>query len=49
MQQNTTTWFDGTMNAGRKGIAYDWHSLLANAEAARLDHELAELTPQLAR
>ncbi len=49
MQQNTTTQFDGTTNAGRKGIAYDWQSLLATAEAGRLDHELAQLTPQLAR
>ena len=37
--------FDGTINAGRKGIAYDWQSLLASAEAAALDTELAEFTP----
>jgi hypothetical protein len=42
--------FDGTANAGRKGIAYDWQSLLASAEAAGadLDRELASLTPHLA-
>ncbi|MCB1000228.1 MAG: hypothetical protein R2713_08500 [Ilumatobacteraceae bacterium] len=34
---------DGTVNAGRKGIAYDWQSLLAAAEAASLEHELAGL------
>jgi hypothetical protein len=37
--------FDGTENFGRKGIAYDWQSLLAGAEAATLDSELAALTP----
>jgi hypothetical protein len=54
MQQDTTTRFDGTrfdgtITAGRKGIAYDWQSLLASAEASRLDHELAQLAPQLSR
>ncbi|MFM2077439.1 MAG: hypothetical protein RJA49_1329 [Actinomycetota bacterium] len=33
---------------GRKGIAYDWQSLYAAAEAATLDHQLAALTPALA-
>jgi hypothetical protein len=37
--------FDGTVNAGRKGMAYDWQSLLAAAEASQLDTELATLTP----
>jgi hypothetical protein len=37
--------FDGTENLGRKGIAYDWQSLLASAEAATLDSELAALAP----
>ncbi|MEY4230376.1 MAG: hypothetical protein RLZZ362_1225 [Actinomycetota bacterium] len=37
--------FDGTVNAGRKGMAYDWQSLLAAAEASQLDAELATLTP----
>ena len=37
--------FDGTENLGRKGIAYDWQSPLASAEAASLDSELAALTP----
>ncbi len=36
--------FDGTVNAGRKGIAYDWQSLLAAAEAATIETELAELS-----
>jgi hypothetical protein len=39
--------FDGTVNAGRKGVAYDWQSLLVAAEAARLDEGLAALVPQL--
>ena len=40
--------FDGTVNAGRKGVAYDWQGLLASAEAGALDHELAALAPQFA-
>ena len=42
--------FDGTTNEGRKGVAYDWRSLLASAEAGSLDldRELASLTPQYA-
>jgi hypothetical protein len=36
--------FDGTVNAGRKGIAYDWQTLLAAAEAATLETELASLS-----
>lgn len=40
--------FDGTVNAGRKGVAYDWQSLLATAEAACLDRELASLAPEYA-
>ena len=36
--------FDGTVNAGRKGIAYDWQTLLAAAEAAGLETELASLS-----
>jgi hypothetical protein len=36
--------FDGTVNAGRKGVAYDWQSLLAAAESSSLDTELARLT-----
>ena len=37
---------DGTSTAGRKGVAYDWESVLAAAEAADadLDRELASLT-----
>ncbi len=41
--------FDGTVNAGRKGVAYDWQSLLASAEAATLDRELAQFAPQPTR
>jgi hypothetical protein len=47
--------FDDTTNAGRKGIAYDWQSVLAADEAAHeatrvdLDRELAALTPQYAK
>jgi hypothetical protein len=37
--------FEATENHGRKGIAYDWQSLLASVEAASLDAELAALTP----
>jgi hypothetical protein len=33
---------------GRKGIAYDWQSLYAAAEAADLDEKFAALTPALA-
>ena len=42
--------FDETTNAGRKGIAYDWQSVLAEHEARSvdLDRELASLTPQFA-
>jgi hypothetical protein len=34
--------FDGTVNAGRKGIAYDWQSLYVAAQAERVEHDLAE-------
>jgi hypothetical protein len=40
--------FDGTTTSGRKGIAYDWQSLLASAETATLDRELAEMAPEYA-
>jgi len=40
--------FDGTINQGRKGIAYDWQSLYAAAEARSIDHEHAALAPALA-
>jgi hypothetical protein len=33
---------------GIKGIAYDWQSLYASAEAADLDEKFAALTPALA-
>lgn len=41
--------FDAPVNAGRKGIAYDWQALLAASEAADLDAELASLAPELAQ
>ena len=40
--------FDGTTTSGRKGIAYDWQSLLVSAEVATLDMELATMTPEYA-
>mgnify|MGYP003335701721 CR=1 FL=1 len=33
---------------GRKGVAYDWQSLLAADEAKALDHDLASLAPMMA-
>lgn len=33
---------------GRKGIAYDWQSLYASAQAATLDEQLLALTPEFA-
>ena len=44
---HTTEILDGTATAGRKGIAYDWQSLIAIAAASSLDRELAELAPEL--
>jgi hypothetical protein len=35
--------FDGTENAGRKGIAYDWQSLLADEGVTSIEETLAEL------
>jgi len=37
--------FDGTVNAGRKGVAYDWQALLAASEATSLDQDLLQLAP----
>lgn len=34
---------DGTPTAGRKGIAYDWQSLMAADGVAAIEAELAEL------
>lgn len=45
MNTTGTTTFDGTQTAGRKGLSYDWQSLLAEAEIARLEATLAALTP----
>ena len=41
--------FDGTATSGRKGIAYDWQSLLVSAESTTLDQELAAMTPEYAK
>jgi hypothetical protein len=40
--------FNGTITGGRKGLSYDWQSLVVAAESARLDLELASLTPEYA-
>ncbi len=40
--------FDGTTTSGRKGIPYDWQSLLGAVEAASLELELATMTPEYA-
>ena len=40
--------FNGTTTNGRKGLSYDWQSLLVAAESAHLDLELATLTPEYA-
>ena len=34
---------DGSATAGRKGIAYDWQSLMAADGVAAIEAELAEL------
>ncbi len=33
---------------GRKGVSYDWQSLYAEAQAASIERELAELAPAFA-
>ncbi len=35
--------FDGTATAGRKGIAYDWQSLMATRGVAAIEAELCRL------
>ncbi len=40
--------FDGTTTSGRKGIAYDWQSLLVSAQSIELELELATMTPEYA-
>jgi hypothetical protein len=47
-EANAMESFDGTTTSGRKGIPYDWQSLLVSAEAATLDRELATMTPEYA-
>ena len=49
MNTNTTTAQAVFTQQGRKGIAYDWQSLYAAAEAATLDHQLAALVPAHAK
>ena len=34
---------DGTTTAGRKGISYDWQSLLANDVVSSFEAQLADL------
>ena len=40
---NNTTRFDATATAGRKGIAYDWQSLMAADGVVAIEAELADL------
>ena len=40
--------FDGTTTSGRKGITYDWQSLLVDVDDATLELELAAMTPEYA-
>ncbi|MCU1500921.1 MAG: hypothetical protein JWM12_275 [Ilumatobacteraceae bacterium] len=39
---------DGSIAHGRKGVAYDWQSLYAAAQAADLDRQWAELAATVA-
>jgi hypothetical protein len=52
MSAHTNTTAAGTQQVfsqhGRKGIAYDWQSLYAAAEAVDLDAKFAALAPALA-
>jgi hypothetical protein len=38
--------FNGTVNAGRKGVAYDWQAVLAAYEAESLDSDLLSFATQ---
>jgi hypothetical protein len=40
---NFSTQLDGAFNAGRKGIAYDWQSLIAADGVAAFEAELADM------
>jgi len=42
---STMDTFDGTVNAGRKGVAYDWQAVLAESESRHLDRDLLTLAP----
>jgi hypothetical protein len=44
-RRSTMDQFNGTDNAGRKGMAYDWQAVLASYEAEHLDHELFAFVP----
>ena len=45
---NRSNSFDGTATAGRKGLAYDWQSLMAAEGVAAIEAELAELVLETA-
>jgi len=45
---NYTDTYTVCSQQGRKGIAYDWQSLYASAQASGIDHELSTLTPEYA-
>jgi hypothetical protein len=45
---STMNSYDGTVNQGRKGIAYDWQSLYAATAVDQIDVALAALQPQFA-
>lgn len=36
---------DGTVNQGRKGLAYDWQSLFAATAVTAIEAQLASMTP----
>jgi hypothetical protein len=40
--------FDATATAGRKGIVYDWQSLMAAEGVAAIEAELADLVLETA-
>jgi hypothetical protein len=40
--------FDATATAGRKGLTYDWQSLMAAEGVAAIEAELAELVLETA-
>ena len=46
MLENTAH-HDGTVNNGRKGIAYDWQSLYAASAVATFTEQLSGYVPEL--